>query len=52
MENKKAWKTIGIGAAAAVTATVSSILIRRFVKQRKETKFFDSISEKDIAWGQ
>ena len=49
MENKK-WKTLGIG-AAAITATVSSILIRRFVKQRKETKFFDSVTEKDIAWG-
>ena len=48
MENKKAWKTIGIGAAAAITA---SIIIRKFVKQKKETKFFDSVTEKDIAWG-
>jgi len=50
MDNKK-WKTVGIGAAAAITATVSSILIRRFVKQKKETRFFDSVTEKDIAWG-
>ena len=49
MDNKK-WKTVGIG-VAAITATVSSILIRRFVKQRKETKFFDSVTENDIAWG-
>jgi len=49
MDNKK-WTTVGLG-VAAITATVSSILIRRFVKQRKETKFFDSITEKDIAWG-
>ena len=51
MDNNKKWKTVGIGAAAAITATVSSILIRRFVKQRKETKFFDSLTDKDIAWG-
>ena len=49
MDNKK-WKTLGIG-AAAITATVSSILIRRFVKQRNATKFVDSITDKDIAWG-
>ena len=51
MDNNKKWKTVGIGAAAITATAVSSFLIRRFIKQRKITKFFDSITEKDIAWG-
>ena len=51
MDNNKKWKTVGIGVVAVTATAVSSFLIRKFVRQRKITKFFDSITENDIAWG-
>ena len=49
--DRKKWITVGVGSAIAVTATVSSNLIKKIMKQKKESRFFDSVTENDIAWG-